>query len=82
MPIYPIVNTKTGEQKEISLSINEWEIFRKENEEWIRDWSDPSTAPNACETGEWRDKLINKHPSWNTVLENASKAPRSTVKKL
>ena len=82
MPIYPIVNTKTGEQKEISLSINEWEIFRKENEEWIRDWSDPSTAPNACETGEWRDKLINKHPSWNTVLEKASKAPRSTVKKL
>ena len=82
MPIYPIVNTKTGEQKEISLSINEWEIFRKENGEWIRDWSDPSTAPNACEAGEWRDKLINKHPSWNEVLNKASKAPKSTVKKL
>lgn len=82
MPIYPIVNTKTGEQKEISLSINEWEIFRKENEEWIRDWSDPSTAPNACETGEWRDKLINKHPDWNTVLDRAAKMPGSTVKKL
>lgn len=82
MPIYPVINKKTGEQKEISLSISEWENFIKENEEWIRDWSDPSTAPNCLEVGDWRNKLISKHPSWNQVLENASKAPKSTVKKL
>lgn len=82
MPVYPIVNKTTGEQKEISLSISEWENFKKENEEWIRDWSDPSTSPNPCETGEWKDKLIKSHPSWNTVLEKASKAPGSNVKKI
>ena len=34
MPIYPIINKKTKEQKEISLSIEEWENFKKENKEW------------------------------------------------
>lgn len=82
MPIYPIINVKTGEQKEISLSLNDWENFKKENEDWIRDWSDPSTSPNCCETGEWKDKLIKKHPSWNEVLNKVSKAPGSRVKKI
>ena len=82
MPVYPIINKTTGEQKEVEMSIHDWDQWKNDNPEWIRDWSDPSTAPNACETGEWRDKLINKHPSRNTVLEKASKAPRSTVKKL
>lgn len=82
MPTYPIINKKTGEQKEVVMSIHDWDQWSKDNVDWIRDWSDPSTAPNCCETGEWRNKLINKHPSWNTVLEKASKAPKSTVKKL
>jgi hypothetical protein len=82
MPTYPIINKKTGEQKEVEMSIHDWDQWSKDNVDWIRDWSDPSTAPNACETGEWRDKLINKHPSWNTVLEKASKAPKSRVKKI
>ena len=82
MPVYPVVNKNTGEQKEVSLSISEWENFKKENDEWIRDWSDPSTVPNNCETGEWKDKLIKKHPGWNDVLEKASRAPKSRVKKI
>ena len=82
MPVYPIINKKTGEQKEISFCISEWENFKKENGEWIRDWSDPSTAPSNFEVGDWRNKLTSKHPSWNSVLEKASKAPGSTVKKL
>lgn len=82
MPTYPIINKKTGEQKEIIMSIHDWDQWSKDNVDWIRDWSDPSTAPNCCEIGEWRNKLTSKHPSWNTVLEKASKAPGSTVKKL
>ena len=82
MPVYPVVNTNTGEQKEVEMSIHDWAQWKKDNSDWIRDWSDPSTCPSPGEVGEWRNKLINKHPSWNTVLENASKAPRSTVKKL
>jgi len=82
MPTYPIVNTKTGEQKEVEMSIHAWDQWKKDNPDWTRDWSDPSTCPQPGEVGEWRNKLISKHPSWNQVLENASKAPKSTVKKL
>lgn len=82
MPIYPIINKKTKEQKEISLSIEEWENFKKENKEWVRDWSDPSSSPGFFETGDWRNKLTSKHPSWNDVLGRAQKMPGSTVKKL
>ena len=73
MPIYPIVNIKTREQKELSLSVTEWDKFKKENLDWIRDWSDPSTAPNCCDLGEWKDKLNKSHPSWNAVLKKAKK---------
>jgi len=40
------------------------------------------TQMNVGEASDWRDKLTQKHPSWNSVLEKASKAPGSTVKKL
>ena len=82
MPVYPIVNTKTGEQKEVEMSIHDWDQWKNDNPEWIRDWSDPSTCPSPGEVGEWRDKLISKNPGWNEVLEKASKAPKSNVKKL
>lgn len=82
MPTYPIINKNTGEQKEVVLSIEEWEAFKSENVEWIRDWSDPSTAPGSCEAGEWRDKLVQKHPGWNEVLGKMSKVKNSKVKKI
>lgn len=82
MPIYPIINKDTGEKKEITLSLDEWETFKKENPMWSRDWSDPSTAPNCAEIGEWKDRLVSKHPGWNDVLLKASKAPKSNVKPL
>jgi hypothetical protein len=40
------------------------------------------TQMNVGEVGDWRNKLISKHPSWNDVLLNASKAPKSNVKPL
>ena len=82
MATYPIVHTETGEQKEVVMSVDEWDQWKIDNPEWIRDWSDPSTAPNSCEIGEWKDKLVKKHPGWNEVLEKASKAPKSRVKKI
>lgn len=82
MPTYPIINKNTGEQKEITLSLSDWEKFKEENVEWIRDWSDPSTCPSPGEVGDWQNKLISKHPSWNTVLDRAVKMPGSKVKKI
>jgi hypothetical protein len=74
MPVYPIVNTETGEQKEIKLTLDEWETFKKENSQWIRDWSDPSTVPSSGETGELQDKIIKAHPSWGEVLKKVKKS--------
>jgi hypothetical protein len=82
MATYPIINQSTGEQKEVSMSVHDWDQWKKDNPDWIRDWSDPSTCPQPGEIGEWRDKLIARNPGWTEVLEKASKAPKSTVKKL
>ena len=82
MPVYPVVNTITGEQKEVEMSIHDWDQLKKANPDWIRDWSDPSTCPSPGEVGDWKNKLISKNPGWNDVLERASKAPGSKVKKI
>jgi len=80
LPTYPVVNRETGEQKEVVMSVNEWDQWKKDNPQWDRDWSDPSTCPSPGELGEWKDKLVQKHPGWNEVLQKASQAPGSKVK--
>jgi hypothetical protein len=80
MATYPVINKVTGEQKEVTLSVHDWDQWKKDNPDWDRDWSDPSTCPGSGEVGEWKDKLIKKNPGWNDVLHKASKAPGSKVK--
>lgn len=80
MATYPVINKVTGEQKEVTLSVHDWDQWKKDNPDWDRDWSDPSTCPGSGEVGEWKDKLIKKNPGWNDVLRKASKAPGSRVK--
>jgi len=75
MATYPIVNKKTGESKEVSMSVHDWDQWKKDNPEWTRDYSDPSTCPMATEVGDWRNKLIKSKPGWNEVLAKASSAP-------
>jgi hypothetical protein len=82
MSTYPVVNTQTGEQKQVEMSVHVWDQWKKDNPEWIRDWSDPSTCPSPGEVGEWKDKLVARNPGWNSILEKASKAPGSKVKKI
>ena len=47
MATYPVINAKTGEQKEVVLSVHEWAQWKEENSDWDRDWSDPSTCPGS-----------------------------------
>ena len=75
MATYPVVNTKTGEQKDVVLSVHDWDQWKQDNPDWIRDWSDPSTCPSPGEVGEWKDKLVARNPGWNDVLARASKQP-------
>jgi hypothetical protein len=80
MAIYPIRHIETGETKVIEMSVHDITQWYNDNPEWSRDWSQGCATPG--EVGDWRNKLISKHPSWNSVLDNASKAPKSTVKKI
>ena len=80
MAIYPIINTETGEKKVIEMSVNDIMQWYADNPEWKRDWSEGCCTPG--EVGEWKNKLISKHPSWNEVLNTASKMPGSRVKKI
>lgn len=82
MAVYPVINKETGEQKEVVMSVHDWDQWKNDNPQWTRDWSDPSTCPNNGEVGEWKDKLIKQKPSWNEVLGKLSKLPGSTVEKI
>ena len=75
MATYPVVNQETGEQKEVSMSVYDWDQWKTDNPDWDRDWSDPSKMPAlGVEVGEWQDKLVNKNPGWGEVLKKAEKS--------
>ena len=73
MPTYPVINLKTKEKKEISMTMLEYEEWRKDNPDWDKDWN---AGVAACqEVGDFRDKMKRTHPGWNDVLHKASQAP-------
>jgi len=80
MAIYPIIHKETGEKKEVEMSVNDIMKWYQDNPEWSRDWSEGCASPG--EAGEWKDKLIKSKPGWNSILEKASTAPGSRVKKI
>ena len=79
MATYPVVNKQTGEQKEVVLSIHDWDQWKQDNPDGERDWSDPSTLPGSGEVGDWRDKMKKTHPGFHDIIRNkiGAKAPRN-----
>ena len=82
MATYPVVNKETGEQKEVSMSVHDWDKWKDENPDWTRDYSDPSTMPGVGEVGEWKNKLVKSKPGWNEVLDRASRMPGANKMKV
>ena len=80
MPTYPVIHKETKETKEISMTMKEYEQWRKDNPDWDKDWQ--AGVAGLGEVGEWRDKLITKNPSWNEVLGQAAKVAGSRVTKI
>ena len=81
MPTYPIINLKTKEKKELSMTMKEYGEWRNdpENADWDKDWQ---AGVAACqEVGEMRFKGEANSSGWNEVLDRASKQPGSTVRK-
>ena len=82
MATYPVVNTKTGDRKEVVMSVNDWDQWCTDNPDWSRDYSDPSTMPGVGEVGEWKNKLIRRKPGWNEVLEKVQSMPGAHKQKI
>jgi len=78
MPTYPVINLKTKETKELSMSMKAYDEWKKENPEWDKDWQ--AGVAGVGEVGEIYDKLKKSHPGWNDVLHKVSKQPRSNVR--
>ena len=79
MATYPVKNTKTGETKEVVMSVHDWDQWKIDNPDWDRYFT-PDNSPGVGEVGEWKDKLRKSKPGWNDVLRKASKSPGSRVK--
>lgn len=69
MALYDVINSDTGETKVIEMSVHDIQQWYKDNPSWSRDWS--QGCAGASEVGEWKDKLMKSHPSWNEVLKKA-----------
>ena len=80
MATYPVQNRITGEQKEGEMSVHDWDKWKEDNPDWFRFFT-PENAPGCgLEVGEWKDKLMNKHPGWKEVMKKVEKAPGNNVK--
>jgi predicted ribonuclease YlaK len=73
MAIYPVIHKETGEQKEVTLSVHEWDQWKEDNPDWQRDWRSINLS-STWGVGEWRDKLVAKNPGWNDVLRKSIKS--------
>ena len=71
MPTYPVKNLKTGEEKELIMSMKAYDEWREENPDWDRDWS--KGCASAGEVGDWRDKMSKTHPGWKDVMGQVKK---------
>ena len=79
MPTYPLKHKETGETKELSMTMKEYEQWRKDNPDWDKDWS--KGVAGVGEVGDWRDKMTKTHPGWADIMKNkVQKQPGSRVR--
>ena len=56
MPTYPVIHKETKEKKELSMTMVEYDTWRKENPECDKDWQ-AGHAKSISEVGDWRNKV-------------------------
>ena len=77
MPTYPVKNKETGEEKELSMSMKDYDQWRKDNPGWDKDWS-KGCAGQSTEF-KWTGEANSS--GWNEILDRASKQPGANVRK-
>jgi len=82
MAIYPVQHKDTGEQKEVSMSIHDWDEWLVDNPDWFRFYTPENSPACGIEVGEWKDKLAVSHPGWKEVLKKVEKEPGRKAKNL
>ena len=82
MATYPVRNKKTGEEKEIQMSIHDWDQWREDNPDWERFYTPYNSPMLGLEMGDPLSKIYTKHPGWKDVISSAKKQPGSTPKTL
>tara|TARA_B100000614_G_C14429901_1_gene445661 strand:+ start:448 stop:678 length:231 start_codon:yes stop_codon:yes gene_type:complete len=65
MPTYPVKHKESGETKELSMTMKEYDQWRKDNPDWDKDWS----------------KGIGGHMYGTPKLDNGFKEAMSKVQK-
>ena len=71
MPTYPVKNLKTGQTKELSMTMAAYDEWRKENPDWDKDWQ--AGVAGSGEVGDWRDKMSKTPPGWKDVMGQVKK---------
>ena len=56
MPQYDVKNLKTGETKQLNLTIASYEQWREDNPDWDKDWQ-AGIASTVREVGDYQNKL-------------------------
>ena len=56
MPFYPVKNYATGEEKELNLTIANYEQWRKDNPDWEKNWQEGGWSA-VREIGDYQNKL-------------------------
>jgi len=79
MPTYPVINLKTKEKKELSMTMKQYDEWRNspENADWDKDWQAGCASP--AEMFKWSGEAASS--GWNEVLDRASKQPGANVTK-
>ena len=77
MPTYPVIHKETREKKELSMTMKEYDEWKKDNPEWDRDWSEGC----ASQSTEFKWTGEAKSSGWNEILDRASKQPGANVRK-
>tara|TARA_E500000331_G_scaffold344291_1_gene380351 strand:- start:219 stop:536 length:318 start_codon:yes stop_codon:yes gene_type:complete len=75
MATYPVRNKKTGEEKEVIMSVHSWSQWKEDNPDWERFFTPENSPALGLETvGDWKDKLVNRNPGWGEILKKADKS--------
>ena len=79
MPTYPVINQKTKEKKELSMTMKQYDEWRNDpdNSDWDKDWQ---AGVAACQEIEgWKGEA--RSSGWNEILDRASIQPGANVRK-